>query len=374
MNKEEVLGKFQRLGKVLMTPVLILPIAGILVGLGNAFTSKSLIAVAPWLGTIVPTMIFTLCKVAGNVVMGNIPAIFAICVAYGFAKSEKATATLCGFLGYMTMNTVMGTFLTTTGVIDPANLATGQSSILGVSTLDTGVIGGLAVGALVAWLHNRYYKIELPPVLSIFNGTRFIPAVTLLFCTVLGLLMSFVSSFVLGILVFSFGEIPVLLAAGGTPEYDADWLIVLGAGVNGDTPSLSMLNRLTTAKAYLDAHPDCRVIVSGGQGDGENITEAEAMRRWLTAQGLDPARIVCETRSESTEENIAFSLSPIPDLERARVAVCSSEYHLYRAQLLGRRMGCELGAIPARTTLPVLRINYFIREGLGALYYFILAR
>lgn len=192
MNKEEVLGKFQRLGKVLMTPVLILPIAGILVGLGNAFTSKSLIAVAPWLGTIVPTMIFTLCKVAGNVVMGNIPAIFAICVAYGFAKSEKATAALCGFLGYMTMNTVMGTFLTTTGVIDPANLATGQSSILGVSTLDTGVIGGLAVGALVAWLHNRYYKIELPPVLSIFNGTRFIPAVTLLFCTVLGLLMSFI--------------------------------------------------------------------------------------------------------------------------------------------------------------------------------------
>ena len=179
---------------------------------------------------------------------------------------------------------------------------------------------------------------------------------------------------VLGVLVFSFGEIPVLLAAGGTPDFDADWLIVLGAGVNGDTPSLSMLNRLSAAKAYLDAHPDCRVVVSGGQGDGENITEAEAMRRWLTAQGLDPARIVCETRSESTEENIAFSLALIPDLERARVAVCSSEYHLYRAQLLGRRMGCELGAIPAKTTLPVLRVNYFIREGLGALYYYIFAR
>ena len=192
MNKEEVLGRFQRLGKVLMTPVLILPIAGILVGLGNAFTSKSLIAVAPWLGTIVPKMIFTLCKVSGNVVMNNIPAIFAICVAYGFARSEKATAALCGFLGYMTMNTVMGTFLTTLGVIDPAHLATGQSAILGVTTLDTGVIGGLAVGALVAWLHNRYYKIELPPVLSIFNGTRFIPAVTIFSCTLLGLLMSFV--------------------------------------------------------------------------------------------------------------------------------------------------------------------------------------
>ena len=112
----------------------------------------------------------------------------------------------------------------------------------------------------------------------------------------------------------------------------------------------------------------------GGQGDGENITEAEAMRRWLTAQGFDPERIVCETRSKNTEENLAFSLALIPDAARARIAVCSSEYHLYRARLLGRRMGCELGAIPAKTTLPVLRINYFIREGLGALYYHILSR
>ena len=178
----------------------------------------------------------------------------------------------------------------------------------------------------------------------------------------------------LGVLVFSVGEVPVLLAAGGTPDYDADWLIVLGAGVNGDAPSLSMRNRLSAAKAYLDAHPDCRVIVSGGQGDGESITEAEAMRRWLTAQGFDPERIVCETRSKNTEENLAFSLALIPDAARARIAVCSSEYHLYRARLLGRRMGCELGAIPAKTTLPVLRINYFIREGLGALYYHILSR
>ena len=179
---------------------------------------------------------------------------------------------------------------------------------------------------------------------------------------------------VLGVLFFAVGEIPVLLASGGTPDFDADWLIVLGAGVNGDTPSLSMVNRLTAAKAYLDAHPDCRVIVSGGQGDGENISEAEAMRRWLTARGVDEKRIVCEARSARTQENLAFSLPLIPDAERARIAVCSSEYHLYRAQFLARRMGYELGAIPAKTTLPVLRANYFIREGLGALYYYIIDR
>ena len=157
----------------------------------------------------------------------------------------------------------------------------------------------------------------------------------------------------MGVLVFAVGEIPVLRAAGGTPDFDADWLIVLGAGVNGEAPSLSMLNRLTAAKTYLDAHPACRVVLSGGQGPGEEITEAEAMRRWMTA-------------------NVAFSLPLIPDAQDARIAVCSSEYHLYRARMLGRRMGYDLGAVPAKTSLPLLRANYFIREGLGTLYYLII--
>ena len=179
---------------------------------------------------------------------------------------------------------------------------------------------------------------------------------------------------VLGLLLFSVGEVPVLRAAGGTPDCDADWLIVLGAGVNGTAPSLSMLNRLTAAKAYLDAHPDCTAVLSGGQGDGEQITEAEAMRRWLTAQGIAESRIVCETRSTSTEENLRFSLALIPDAQSARIAVYSSEYHLYRAQFLAARLGYTVGAIPGRTSYPVLRVNYFIREGFGALYYHIIDR
>lgn len=196
MNKDELLAKFQRLGKVLITPVLILPIAGILQGFGNAFTSPTLTAAVPWLAAPGFAIFFSILKAAAGIVMNNIPVIFSICLAYGFAKSEKATAALCGFLGYMCMNSVMGTFLTATGVIDPANLTTGQSTILGITTLDTGVIGGLLVGAIVAWLHNRYYKIELPAVFSIFNGTRFIPAVTLLSCSILALVMSFVFPFI----------------------------------------------------------------------------------------------------------------------------------------------------------------------------------
>ena len=173
----------------------------------------------------------------------------------------------------------------------------------------------------------------------------------------------------LGVLLFTVGEVPVIRAAGGTPEFDADWLIVLGAGVNGSTPSLSMLNRLTAAKSYLDAHPGCTAVVSGGKGEGENISEAEAMYRWLTAQGIDEKRIIPETRSTNTLENLENSMALIPDAKSAKIAVCSSEYHLYRAQYLGRSLGYELGAVPARTSYPVLRANYFIREALGAVYY-----
>ena len=173
----------------------------------------------------------------------------------------------------------------------------------------------------------------------------------------------------LGLLLFIVGEVPVIQAARGTPDYDADWLIVLGAGVNGTAPSLSMLNRLTAAKAYLDAHPDCAAVLSGGKGDGEAISEAEAMRRWLTAQGIDEARLVLEPRSTNTLENLENSLALIPDARSVDIAVCSSEYHLYRALFLSKALGFSLGAIPGRTSYPILRANYFIREALGAVYY-----
>ena len=187
MDKKKLFSSFQKLGKVLMAPVLLLPISGILVGVGSAFTNASLIKVAPFLGNSFFSLLFQLMKDAGNVVNNNISVIFAICIAYGYAKSEKATAALSGFLGYMTMNTIMGSFLIARGVIDTSNLLTGQKAILGVTTLDTGVFGGIIIG-----LHNKYYKIQLPPVLGIFNGTRFIPAITIIVSSFVGVLLSFV--------------------------------------------------------------------------------------------------------------------------------------------------------------------------------------
>ena len=174
---------------------------------------------------------------------------------------------------------------------------------------------------------------------------------------------------VLGALVLGAAEIPVLKAAKGTPEFAADYLIVLGCGINGSVPSLSMVNRLTAALDYLNAHPDCIVVVSGGQGPGENMTEAACMANWLTANGIAPERIIMEDRSTSTEENLTFSLALIPNAESAHIAVCSSEYHLYRAGRIAQRLGFDVGGVPGRTSLPVLRLNYFIREGLVVVYY-----
>ena len=158
-------------------------------------------------------------------------------------------------------------------------------------------------------------------------------------------------------------------AAKGAPEAEADYLIVLGAGVNGTVPSLSMLNRLTAARAYLEAHPGCVAVVSGGQGPGEEISEAEAMSRWLRANGVDGNRLLLEDRATTTLENLAFSFALIPPEGRDRVAVVSSEYHLYRAEYLARCLGYTVAGVPARTTLPALRANYYIREALGVVYY-----
>ena len=172
----------------------------------------------------------------------------------------------------------------------------------------------------------------------------------------------------IGAVLFTAAEVQVLRASHGEPEAQADYLIVLGAGVNGTVPSLSMLNRLHAALDYLNAHPGCTAVVTGGMGRGEQISEAEAMAVWLEAQGIAPERILWEPEATSTLENLRFSLALIPDREQKRIAVCSSEYHLCRAEYMGRSLGAELLGVPARTTLPVLRFNYFVREGIGMWY------
>ena len=173
----------------------------------------------------------------------------------------------------------------------------------------------------------------------------------------------------LGVILFIVAEVPVIKAAKGDPDVDADYIIVLGAGVNGTVPSLSMVNRLNTALAYLEAHPGCAAVVSGGQGSGEDITEAEAMAVWLNAHGIGEDRIIREDRATNTIENLSYSLALIPDAEGATIAVVSSEYHLCRAELMARSLGYTVYGVPAHTTRPLLMVNHFIREALGVVHF-----
>lgn len=176
---------------------------------------------------------------------------------------------------------------------------------------------------------------------------------------------------IIGILYFAGVEVPIIGASSGDSDFDADYVIVLGALVRGDEPSLSMVERTQAALDYMNTHPDTVVIVSGGQGDMEDISEAEAMYRWLVDNGADGSRIILEDKSTSTRENLANSFDIIRqrgDDPAKSTAVITSEYHIYRAKLIARDMGVELGGIPAETTWLSVKVNYFIREAFGVTY------
>ncbi len=160
----------------------------------------------------------------------------------------------------------------------------------------------------------------------------------------------------------------VVKASFGQADTVCEYVVVLGAGVHGTTPSLSLRNRLDAAYDFLIKNPDVICIVSGGQGDGEQITEAQCMFNDLVAKGIDPGRIWQEDQATSTEENLHFSLDLIEQRTGQRptqINLLSSEYHLYRAGLFAKAQGVTAYGVPAETTKFVLRINYFLREIAG---------
>ena len=166
-------------------------------------------------------------------------------------------------------------------------------------------------------------------------------------------------------------ELPILRGAHTDENPKADYLIVLGAKVNGTTPSHAMHDRLTAALDYLNAYPDATAIVSGGQGDDEGISEAEAMRIWLEAHGVAPGRILLEDRSETTRQNLenSFAIMRERGADPADgVAVVTSEYHLYRAREIASALGARPIGVAARTSIFGMRVNYFIREGFAVGY------
>lgn len=169
--------------------------------------------------------------------------------------------------------------------------------------------------------------------------------------------------------------IPIRDASFGDDAGDCEYVVVLGAGVRGTVPSKILQNRIDAAVEYLRQHPDAICIVSGGQGSGEDISEAECMFYHLTAAGIPAERIWMEDRSTSTAENFAYSLALIEERTGVRpekIGVISNEFHLYRAGLIARSNGVAAVGIPAKTSYLTLQINYTIREIAAVWFYTIL--
>jgi len=165
----------------------------------------------------------------------------------------------------------------------------------------------------------------------------------------------------LGLALFLGLEAVIWTHSDGDPVQESDWLILLGCGIQGETPSLALVSRLEVALDYLNRYPDCKAVLSGGQGAHEAITEAEAMRRWLTGRGIDADRLVLEEDSRNTIENLQNSLALIP--AEASVTAVSNEFHLYRVAAIGDHFDRPLRTIPAPTpTVMFTKTNSWLRE------------
>lgn len=178
-----------------------------------------------------------------------------------------------------------------------------------------------------------------------------------------------------GVLAFGVTEAFVIHASRGDAEEKCDYIIVLGCQVNGTTPSLSLSDRIAAAFRYLEENPNVKAVLSGGQGENEDITEAECMFRELTARGIAPERLFLEESSTSTWENLKFSLALIEEKTGEKpetVGILSGDYHLLRAGLFAKDFGVEAVGIPAKTGMPTIRINYFLREVAGIWHYILL--
>lgn len=193
--KDKIFGVLQRVGRSFMLPIAILPVAGLFLGIGGSFTNETMLnayGLSGFMGegTVIYDILLVL-NAAGSVVFDNLPLIFAIGVAIGMAKQEKEVAALSGAIAFLIMHASIGALINAAGGAD--NMLSGSvTQVLGITSLQMGVFGGIIVGLGVAALHNRYYKIQLPQVISFFGGTRFIPIISSVVYLLVGILMFFV--------------------------------------------------------------------------------------------------------------------------------------------------------------------------------------
>ena len=193
--KDKIFGVLQRVGRSFMLPIALLPVAGLLLGIGSSFTNPTTLETYNLTniikeGGLLYTILDIMSK-TGNIVFDNLALLFAMGVAIGMAKKEKEVAALSGAIGYLVMNTAISVLISAKGGVE-AMAANSTTTSLGITTLQMGVFGGIIVGLGVAALHNRFYKIQLPQVLSFFGGTRFVPIVTSIVYLVVGIAMFYI--------------------------------------------------------------------------------------------------------------------------------------------------------------------------------------
>ena len=200
--KDKIFGVLQRVGRSFMLPIAVLPVAGLLLGIGSSFTNETTIATYGLQGilgngTVLHALLIIMSK-AGNVIFDNLPIIFAVGVAIGMAKAEKEVAALSAMISFFVMHASINAVLLLAGkvladgTIAPDVLEGTIASVCGIQTLQMGVFGGILVGLGVAALHNRFYKIELPNALSFFGGSRFVPIISTVTYVGIGILMYFI--------------------------------------------------------------------------------------------------------------------------------------------------------------------------------------
>ena len=219
--KDKIFGVLQRVGRSFMLPIAILPVAGLLLGLGSSFTNETMLKTYGLWNVMGPgtlfNAIFQVMSDAGNIVFANLPIIFAMGVAIGMAKKEKEVAALSAAITFFIMHASIGAMITINGGAEKM-LEGATADVVGITSLQMGVFGGIIVGLGVAALHNKFYKIQLPQVLSFFGGTRFVPIICSLVYTLVGILMFFIWP-VIQSGIYSVGDLVLNSGYAGTWVY-----------------------------------------------------------------------------------------------------------------------------------------------------------
>ena len=219
--KKHLFSLLQRIGQSFMLPIALLPIAGIFLGIGSSLTNTNMLAAYHLKGLMgpgtAPYILFSLLNSAGSIIFDNLPILFAVGVAIGMSRSEKATAALSSIVAFFVMHSTIGSLITYTGR-SHSFLTGATTEIVGITSLQMGVFGGIIVGLGVAALHNRFYKIELPKVFSFFGGTHFIPIISAITYVGIGILMFYIWP-PIQILINDAGKLVLTSGYGGTFVY-----------------------------------------------------------------------------------------------------------------------------------------------------------